>query len=479
MNYYAYLTKFIEYFSFNINYVVALILGLLSSSVIAQTDQQPWQINSALSLPNWLSIKLDHRIRYETLDEQFRAGRNGDDQILVNRTNLLTEINLTNWKFGFEVLDARQAHADQSTPLSTGIVNPVDVLQTYVQWNQADLFTTGSNSSLKLGRFTMDIGSRRFVARNRFRNTINAFTGIDAKFAQTNGQVIRAFYTLPVHRRPTEFKKLLDNDTKGDKQNTEVKFWGLYYAFPESTFAKWDSLAELFYFGLHESDTHDRPTRNRDIQTVGGRIYKKPSTNHFDYQFETAFQFGDSRSSTSPSNRENLDHFAHFQHAELGYSFSTKWSPRLIAQFDYASGDNSPNDDDNERFDTLFGARRFDYGPTSIYGPFSRSNLLSPGLRLQFKPSQNISVFIAHRGYWLADKNDAWVAARVRDSSGNSGRFIGQQSEIRVRWDVVPKNIHAEAGAAYLFKEEFAEDAPNATDEGDSNYLYTQISFSI
>ncbi len=455
------------------------IFLLLNASAIAQDSSDPWRLNNELTKPEWLSVTLNYRARLESLENQFRAGRSGNDQILVQRTNLLTELNFTDWKIAVEVLDSRQSHADSSSPLSNGIVNPLDVLQAYVQYKQPDLFGLGGDSAIKVGRFTMDVGSRRFIARNRFRNTINAFTGIDAQWLQGNGQTLRAFYTLPVDRRPTDVEKLLDNDTESDDQDSEVRFWGLYYAFPNSTFARWQSHAEIFYFRLDENDTHNRPTRNRDLQTFGGRIYKKPAVQQFDYQLETAFQLGDSRSSTAASNKEDLDHFAHFQHAELGYSFATRWSPRLVAQFDYASGDDNPADDDNERFDTLFGARRFDYGPTSIYGAFSRSNLISPGIRLSLKPSSNLSLMLAHRGFWLADKNDAWVAARVQDSSGSSGRFIGQQSEIRLRWDVVPKTIQLEAGAAYLFKQEFAEDAANASGEGDANYFYAQLNFSI
>ena len=108
-----------------------------------------------------------------------------------------------------------------------------------------------------------------------------------------------------------------------------------------------------------------------------------------------------------------------------------------------------------------------------------RSNLFTPGIRLQLKPSANTSLLFAHRAYWLASDRDAWVVAGVRDPSGDSGSFIGQQIEFRYRWEIIPKNIRFEVGGAYLFKGEFATDAPNANDEGDPNYLYSQLLFTF
>ncbi len=458
--------------------LVVSMLNITSVSHVYATEQ-PWSLNSVLDTPEWLTISGQHRTRYETLDEQFRADGNGDDQILVFRTNILARVNWNQWEFGFELLDSRQAHADDSTKISSGDVNPLDVLQTYIQWNDADSSQSDVINNVRVGRFTMDVGSRRFVARNKFRNAINSFTGIDWSRTHTNGEQVRAFYTLPVQRLPREFDRRERNRTQGDDQDTEVAFWGTYYNLPKLALSEWNSEAELFYFGLDENDTHNRPTRNRDIHSLGGRLYKNKTRSEFDYQIEAVYQFGESRATTSASDREDLDHAAYFGRAELGYSFAVNWSPRLIAQFDYASGDSDPDDGENNRFDSLYGVSRFDFGPLGIYGPFARANIISPGLRLQLKPSSKVSMFVAHRGYWLASKKDAWTVAEVRDAEGDSGSYLGQQLEARMRWDIYPQNLLWEIGGAYLFKGEFAKEAPNANDQGDSNFLYSQFTFSF
>ncbi len=49
-----------------------------------------------------------------------------------------------------------------------------------------------------------------------------------------------------------------------------------------------------------------------------------------------------------------------------------------MAVLDHATGSDDP-DGDSETFDPLFGSRRFDLVATGIFGPFRRSNILSPG----------------------------------------------------------------------------------------------------
>lgn len=440
---------------------------LLVTSFVCATpiiySQEPWRLDAALNTPEWLYLSGSHRSRFETLDGQFRGARNGGDQAFLMRTLLKAKVSIQDWQFVAEMQDSRSEFdvADSGTPLSTSVVNPFELLQAYVAMPLV-------NSQLRVGRFTMDVGSRRLVARNRFRNTLNNFTGLDWQWQSKNKQQLRLFYTLPVQRLVEG--NILDNKSAFDKQDDEVVFWGAYYHLPTLS---WGDNAEVYWFALDEDDSLGRATSNRDIYTIGFRLYRKAKTQKFDYQIESVYQFGDSRSSRTATT--DLEHKAHFQHIELGYSFQHSWNPRLVLQYDYASGDESNTDNDNNRFSTLFGARRFDFGPTSIYGPFARANISTPGLRLQIKPKQNVKVFFALRSFWLASNNDAWTTASIRNAASNNDSYIGTQIETRLRWDVLPKSVRLEAGAAHIFAGDLMKNAA----KGDSSYAYSQIVFTF
>jgi len=452
-------------------YLVLLVFGALTGPAKAA----PWRAQDALGLPSWFSLDGTFRARYETLAPQYRATHTGSDQVFVTRTTLRGGIHHREFSLVGELIDSRASLDDDGSFLNTTVVNPVELLQGYVQWRPRALLLAGDESDVRVGRMTMDVGSRRFVARNRYRNTINAFTGIDWQWRSEGGRELRAFFTLPVAREPNTFAALRDNDIEFDAEDSDVKFWGLVAA---GDWREHDRV-EAFYFGLDEDDAATRPTRNRDISTLGLRLYRGPRAGHFDYEFETAVQFGESRSSTATTNVRDLDHFAHFHHAEVGYSFIAPWQPRLVAQYDYASGDDNPADRDYERYSTLYGARRFDFGPTGIYGPFARENLNTPGLRAQMQPAARLSGFVAWRGYWLASDRDAWTTAGIIDPSGGTDRFIGHQVEMSVRYDAAPGNVRLEGGFAHLFAGDFMDEAPNSRRQGDVTYAYTQIAVTF
>src|SRR3546814_9573207 len=57
----------------------------------------------------------------------------------------------------------------------------------YVGADLDDALGNGTDTKIDIGRFTMDLGSRRLVGQNNFRNTTNAFAGGRLQF---NGREI-------------------------------------------------------------------------------------------------------------------------------------------------------------------------------------------------------------------------------------------------------------------------------------------------
>ena len=87
------------------------------------------------------------------------------------RTTLRLEAKSERFSAVIETIDSRQKLADTDTPIDAGMVNALELLQGYGAIRFDGPFATDSRSELRLGRQTMDVGSRRLVARNNFRNT--------------------------------------------------------------------------------------------------------------------------------------------------------------------------------------------------------------------------------------------------------------------------------------------------------------------
>jgi hypothetical protein len=393
------------------------------------------------------------------------------EQLLLNAAVDFSQFHAT-----VELEDARQQLADSGTPLGTDIVNTFEPLQAYVGVRFSDVLSEADRLDVTAGRMTIDAGSRRLVARNRFRNTINSFEGIRALWQGSGGSQVMTFYTLPMQRRPSDFQSLLDNDSEIDSASGDVKLWGVIGSKPKML---GPATGEAYFYGFHTRDQTGIPVADRDIYTPGARLFVKPSPQSWDFEVEAAYQFGTSRLSSSAKDTQDLQHRAGFFHGHVGYSLMAKMSPRFELSYDYASGDRNPNDNENNRFDTLYGARRFDYGPTGIYGPFIRSNISTPGVRLEAKPFQRVNGMAGYRAVWLASSRDQLQAAKLQDPTGNSGSFVGSQIELMLQYSPFPGNLVLEAGGAYLFHGKFLEEAPHAPHEGDTTYLYVSATVTL
>jgi hypothetical protein len=367
-----------------------------------------------------------------------------------------------------ELADAR-AYANAATQLANTVVNPLDVLQAQVTLRGDGVLRAGDKARLSAGRMTIDLGSRRLLARNEFRNTINSFVGVDGQWTDASGWTARVLAVAPVLRRPVAAVDLAANRLQADEAQAAAWLGVAWLSGP----VPWGAQLELFVVGLHESDSPAAATADRRLLTPTVRWVRAPASGRFDGQFEASVQFGRSRASSKPTDAEDLRHAAAAVHAQLGYRSSLWGQLRLAALFDYGSGDADPRDGSNGQFDTLFAARRFDFGPTGLYGALARSNLVSPGLRAEFAPGAVADATLSWHAAWLDAARDAWVPAGLRDPQGLSGRAIGHQLDIRLRWHIWPRNLSLDVGGAVLWRQGMA--AALGADRGDPLYSYAQL----
>lgn len=370
--------------------------------------------------------------------------------------------------FNAEMWDARTWGQDARSSANAGEVNALELVQANVA------VKLSGKSTLTLGRYTLDLGNRRMVARQRFRNTTNAFTGAHLALDGGKGRKLDLMFALPHQRLPDNAASIRNDKVQWDRENFDVMFFGAHGTLPQVL----GGTLQPYAFALIERDGAKLATANRRIGTVGARHFIKAKAGEWDHDIEGAVQFGKARRTASGADVTDLDVYAWFLHADAGYTFPTGWSPRLVAMFDAASGDKG-DPRKFTRFDTLYSARRFEFGPNGLYGPFRRSNIVSPSLRVEVTPSKRTDAFVAWRTAWAENRRDQFAATGVRDASGSSGSLGGHQIEGRVRHWIVPGLLQVDGGAAVLFKRGLLRDAPNAPPTGNTTYGYVDLMLTL
>jgi len=435
------------------------IFGLIAAAPAVAAEEEGLRLSGSV------------RLRYEAIEGQARAGFDSSDTLTNIRTQILGEYRSGNVRFGVELFDSRAYGADPGTPLSTNEVNALEPVQAYVAAEFKEAFGRGTKLSLTAGRMMLNLGSRRLVAADDYRNTTNGYTGLKADFVGRGEVKATLIYTLPQIRLPDDPQALRDNEVRLDCESFDLVLWG---GLLSKAHAIGPAMAELSYFHLGERDASGRPTRDRSLDTFGARLIAEPRPGKLDYEVEAFYQTGHVSASLAP-NAARLPVNAGFVHADIGYSFTGPWKPRLSAELDWASGDKAGGR--YGRFDTLFGMRRADLAPAGLHNAVARTNIVTPGIRLEITPSKRLDVFAVYRAMWLAAKEDSFSATGVRDASGRSGSFAGHQIDGRLRYWLIPSRLRFEYNGLLLAKGRFLRDAPNAPPR--STTLYNSFNLTV
>lgn len=452
----------------------SMICGATAALLIASTGVAHAGPDTDKDDATGFSIEGSVRVRGEALDGQVRPNAAESDAIVSSRTLILARYDFGGFHVVGEIDDARGYGQDDRSTTSSADINALEPIQAYLGVELGEIAGQKGTGVLRLGRFTFESGSGRLIERSDASNSPVTFLGANFDWSSARGDRVNLYLTQPFDRLPTAAAEIRDNAVELDRTGSGLRLGGASFTRARLVAG---ANAEMFGIWLDEKDSAGRATRDRNLFTFGGRLNRVPTKGKFDFDVDGAVQHGTTRGSTSASDVTDRRVRAGMVHAELGYTFPKGWTPRVVLLLDYASGDTP--EAAYHRFDPLFGSRRGDFGPNGLYGPLSRSNIISPGIGLEGKPNKAWDFSIKARKLWLASATDSFGATGVRDASGATGRDAGAQVEARVRYWVVPKRVRIEGGAAWLAKGSFLTDAPNAPDTGDMRFGYLAVTTSF
>lgn len=438
------------------------VLGALAlvASAAALADEPTYKYSGSI------------RARYEALSGQSRAGFKSGDELASFRTIVFGEADFGLVRVGGELTDSRAYLGDRTSAISSNDVNAFEPSQLYVGVDLDQPFGAGSALGLQAGRFSMNIGSRRLVSNDDYRNTGTSMGGMRLDGKLPSGWSGTLWYTMPDLRLPDSIEGVLDNDVQLDRESHHNVLWGGILTSPRRLL---NGAVDLTFVKFRESDAPGRPTRDRDLDTWALRWYRDAAAAQWDYEFESMHQGGRARTGTA-ATAPLRDVDASFWHARIGYQWASAWKPRIALEYDRSSGDSGP--DKIRRFDTLLGGRRFELAPSGLYNQVGRANLSAPGLRLELAPNARADFMATYKLLYLASRTDAFSTTGVRDASGRSGNFAGQQVDLRGRYWLVPKRLRAEIDTLVLVKGRFLEEAPNAR-PGDTRFYSLNLTYSF
>ena len=149
-------------------------------------------------------------------------------------------------------------------------------------------------------------------------------------------------------------------------------------------------------------------------------------------------------------------------------------TPRVFAQYDYASGDKSPTDGRHGTFDTMYPTAHDRFG---ISDQFGWQNIVAGRAGLTIEPRHRWSVTGQFLDFWLASATDAAYntsgGAIVRDATGKSGTHLGREVDVYT-WYELNRHVNVGVGVGHFMGGEFLE---RTTTGPNYNYPYFAINF--
>jgi hypothetical protein len=428
-------------------------------------------------------------------NNDFRAeGADVENSYLMSRLRFHAAYSNEWWGAYFEGQSSLEASDKRwsyfASPTPAGEVNrkgdgpesdSIDLHQAYVTVGNPAEFPL----SLKVGRQVLSYGEERLVGGFDWNNIARTFDAIKVRWQ--SDWVAADFFTS---------REVIPEDGRFDTDNDHELFSGVY-----ATTLKIPANILDVYFLARDASTKaltDEPSPQfpqpsaRDIYTAGGRFKSKPGElGNWDYSVEGAYQFGNFRDTRAGAPATRLTQNAFMAVVQGGYTFANLWAtPRLGAEFDYASGDDNAHDGTHGTFDNLFPTNHKFYGSMDFV---SLQNIQDAGVNLSLKPHPRLNFTLMGNFLWLANTHDSFYSATGVPRGGATATpgtgfgvnptynsYVGSELTAIGGW-AVTRWAQLEAGYGRFFHGDYVAQTWSAAGFGarDANFGYLQLNLKF
>ncbi|MFL6416042.1 MAG: alginate export family protein [Bryobacteraceae bacterium] len=403
-------------------------------------------------LPSWLKVGGELRFRFEEFAP--RSYRAGEDSYLLNRTRFDLTIQPAKWFVIFgQAQDARAFFQNVLEPVPPA-QNTWDLRQAYVRLGAHD----DGPIALTVGRQEINLGEERLVGSSNWTNTARTFDAVRLRM-HGGGFRLDMFSASVVDQRVGGF----DHHTQGN--NLHGLYGGLDKIIPRGTiepYVLW-RLAPSRIGPSQESGARAKLNE----KTFGFRSKGKLGEG-FDYNIEMAKQIG----------RSGTDRISAWAgHWLVGKTMpSLRATPRFVTEYNFASGDENPNDGLRGTFDQIYPTAHGKYGYSDQVG---WRNIHDAHIALELNLNKRMSVSTGFHEYWLASRFDGLYntgnALVARSLTGTAGRHVGSDFDLTGTYSV-SQAIKLAVGCGHLFPGQFLK----TTIPGQSfTYPYVMVTWTL
>jgi hypothetical protein len=399
-------------------------------------------------LPRWFRFNGEYRMRFEGFDAVgFKP--DAEDGFLLSRVRLNATISPTSWmRFQLQGQDA-QAFGRNQKPDGPPYEDTFDIRQGYVEFGNSET----SQFSARVGRQELFFGDQRLVGHLNWTNTARSFDA--ARVTWKNKKVrVDAFASSVVNLK----------DDKFDREQAGNNLHGAYAVF--SVLPMKGTIDAYTFWRLQPAvKTEAGALSKLDSKTIGMRFNGKLPAN-FDYTAETAGQVG---SVASDDIRAWAGAYT------LGYTLAkVKYKPRIVLNYNHASGDKNPKDGERQTFDQLYPTGHDKLGLADQVGWKNVENVRAG---LEVKPTAKLSMNGNYLSWWLANIHDGLYNASgalvVKVASGAAGKHVGQEADYQAVYALTPQ-IQLSGGYSHIFPGTFLR---NATPGKQYNFTYAMVTY--